>query len=563
MTEEADLPSDEPVTTADDAPSEGAVAALPERVADELGVDLAAYLLGCQPGDLSSYSSGEVQLSEGQLAVLADLAHLRTQLPESLNFKDVAVGVLTQFNDDGISIARTLRLISLADERVPAGQTEVEMALVQIALDAYPAFLFLSELDPFPIPMPMMNLGNRHVTALLFRHPAASRFSGAVLQDAVFKQVFTYVNEHAGHVANVFRNTGNGGGLQLSMLPDMLVHRAWTQIDKGVISPGDFAKRVLQELHLVRAVFAGKSRSATALVGMAGVLLPPGIQLTVGNVLIRPTAGMDKQFIPPGIQGKLAGTDAGGVTTTISYEGDLVMEVKFPYKVRIIPEGIGLSEWPEDLQPPKEIEQALIRLRFALLLAVEREGHRPQIVPTWRIYDEPIKQGFSASWNDSRQTSSLVPTQLSEEDVAAWQEWYDRLSDPSVAKIELAMTRVLRAIAERRELSDVLIDSVIAWENLFGTKEGEPTFRITSCLAKLLCAPGPERLELRRELGKIYGLRSDIVHGASNLEARHQSRCHEALDVAIRAIKILVSERRDILAEKDGALRSAALLLGD
>ncbi|WP_188308741.1 HEPN domain-containing protein [Streptomyces sp. CBMA123] len=453
--------------------------------------------------------------------------------------------------------------MSLNSESIPAGRTEVEKALVQIALDAYPAFLFPLEPDPVPIPVPMLDLVNRHVTALLFRHPAASRFSDAVLQDSVFKQVFTYVNEHVGYVANVFRNTGNGGGVQLPMLPDMLVRHAWAQMDKDAISPGDFAKKVLQELHLVRAVFAGKSRSATAFVGLTGVLLPPGIQLAVGNILIRSIEEKDKQFIPPGIQGKLAGTDAAGVTTTISYEGDLVMETEFPYKVRIIPEGIGLSDWPEDLQPPKEIEQALIRLRFAMLLAVEREGHRPQIVPTWRIYDEPIKQGFSASWNDSRRTPSLVPTQLSEEEVTAWQEWYERLSDPSAAKIELAMTRILRAIAERREPSDVLIDSVIAWENLFGTKEGEPTFRITSCLAKLLCTSGPERLELRRELGKIYGLRSDIVHGASNLEVKHQPRCQEALDIAIKAIKILVSERQDILAEKDGALRSVALLLGD
>ncbi len=108
-----------------------------------------------------------------------------------------------------------------------------------------------------------------------------------------------------------------------------------------------------------------------------------------------------------------------------------------------------------------------------------------------------------------------------------------------------------------------IVDSVIAWENLFGTKEGEPTFRATTCLAKLLEQDGDARLELKTRLGKIYALRSKVVHGSGALKRSEYPVCYEALDVAIRAVKALVRERMEILSLPDGALRSAELLLKD
>ena len=155
-----------------------------------------------------------------------------------------------------------------------------------------------------------------------------------------------------------------------------------------------------------------------------------------------------------------------------------------------------------------------------------------------------------------------MPTQLSDVEANAWVEWYDKLNTPQVAKIELALTRILRAIGERREPSDVLIDSVIAWERLFGTREGEPTFRVTSCLAKLLKDNLDERLAFKARLGKIYRLRSDIVHGNRVLERDDFALCNEALDVATQAIRVLLTDRQDILKLTDGAQRGAALLLG-
>jgi hypothetical protein len=207
------------------------------------------------------------------------------------------------------------------------------------------------------------------------------------------------------------------------------------------------------------------------------------------------------------------------------------------------------------------MEQTVMRLRFSLMLAVKRE-HRVQLVQTWRAFDEPFSHNIVTSWSDPRQGAGFMPIQLMDTEVEAWGKWYERLNTPHVAKIDLALTRILRAIAERREPSDVLVDSVIAWENLFGTKEGEPTFRVTMCLAKLLEQVPEARLQSRTRLAKIYALRSKIVHGGGTLREDEYRLCNEALDTAIRAVEVLLTDRGDILRLPDSAQRSAALLLG-
>jgi hypothetical protein len=81
-------------------------------------------------------------------------------------------------------------------------------------------------------------------------------------------------------------------------------------------------------------------------------------------------------------------------------------------------------------------------------------------------------------------------------------------------------------------------------------------------LARLLEHTPETRLRLRTKLAKIYSLRSKVVHGSGALKEDEYPLCHEALDIAIQAIRVLVTDREDILRLPDGARRSAALLLG-
>jgi hypothetical protein len=136
------------------------------------------------------------------------------------------------------------------------------------------------------------------------------------------------------------------------------------------------------------------------------------------------------------------------------------------------------------------------------------------------------------------------------------------LSDERVDKLRLATTRIMRAIGERSDPVDVLIDSVIAWENIFGSKEGEPTLRVTASLALLLEEDYQARRKLRTKLGKIYTLRSDAVHGTAMPTVDEYALCNEALDIAIQALRAILTQRSDLLDERTSTERSLRMILG-
>ncbi|MFF7183717.1 hypothetical protein ACFZAR_00470 [Streptomyces sp. NPDC008222] len=531
-------------------------------VESAVGNELLGYILDCTPESLSSLMSGDLELSQKQAEVVQAFGAFKASVSSNLGDDSTQQAVrvwATQTDDEGKTIARNLRTHVRGEDDIPAGRDGLERALTLLALDSYPVFLLPPEELDFPLPM--MEKVSFRVASFILRHPQAKVFTEAAMQDATFKRIFTESNEHAGYTTFVLRNTGSGGGLQLSLIADMILRAAWRRAQHGVTSPGSFVEEALRQLGIVRDALAGKPQTVVAKIGLAGVLLPVGAQLELDGALVRPVTETEREMAPASLKGALNSTDGSGNTATINYDGDLVLEYSYPYKVRTHKgEWDGAGSWPEDMLPPESLENTVMRLRFSLLMAVRRD-FRAQLAPTWRTFDEPLSQGVSMSWSDPRQNTSLFATQLSDTELTAWGEWYKRLSAQHFKRVELALSRTLRAAAERRDPSDVLIDAVIAWENLFGTKDGEPTFRITMCLARLIESSPADRLELKRELGKIYTLRSNVVHGSAALKASDYPRCQKALEVAIEAIRILATERVDILALPTGADRSAALLL--
>jgi hypothetical protein len=125
--------------------------------------------------------------------------------------------------------------------------------------------------------------------------------------------------------------------------------------------------------------------------------------------------------------------------------------------------------------------------------------------------------------------------------------------------LALAGRRIVSALTVRGSFEDVLVDAVIAWENLVGG-ETETTFRTSAAMACLLESVVTDRFRLQKRYSKLYGARSRVVHG------RHGGGslgnvADEALDVAIRGVKAIM-ERRPDLIPLDAATRSERLLLG-
>lgn len=531
-----------------------------EWLVTAVGDEALAYLFGRDSPDIPRLVSGEVQPSNIQTQIIERFSQLRRNMPSELDDDSINeyVRVWLMQVGQGRTLASQIRESVFGQEDSPDTNGELERALATLALDVYAGFLF----PPDPrIPF-MPQLTSIHVTRAAFHHPASTAFQESILKDPRAAAIFATEIEHSGRTCMMLDNTGSGSSLQLVMLADLLLNRAWRRLGSQPQSPTALARQSVEELRLVRDLMAGKTHNIPAKIAFTGVLLPGSAQLTLDCGVVRSATEEDRKLAPESLKGQLSGTDSDGVRTLINYDGDIVLEYDYPFKVRFFePEGFDFSKpFPDDLRAPN-LTSAVTRLRFSLMLAVDRPS-RVQLIQTWQSIDTPLSTGPSMAWSDPRQGTGLMPTQLTEAEVAAWGDWYQRLSTPHVARIELALSRVLRAIAERREPSDVLIDSVIAWENLFGTKEGEPTFRISTCLAILLEESLDARQRLKKRLTDIYGLRSKIVHGSRNLKPNEYPMCQEALDIAIRAIRILSDDRSDILELPDGAQRSARLLLG-
>jgi hypothetical protein len=102
---------------------------------------------------------------------------------------------------------------------------------------------------------------NPRLFSLLFGHPEAKRSSDAALRDSVRRNVFTAATKEAGYTATVYRNTGNGGGIQLWTMPNMILKNAWRHLEGKDRSPGAFTQEAVNELNLVRDVLGGESSS--------------------------------------------------------------------------------------------------------------------------------------------------------------------------------------------------------------------------------------------------------------------------------------------------------------
>ncbi len=444
---------------------------------------------------------------------------------------------------------------------LPTTSDTLDELVVRLASDCYP----LTLLPPDEFFRDMPGRMSSQLASTLFRHALTKEFQDLVLADVNLAKVFKHHSETAGYTTPmIYRNTGHGSSLQLWSVLDIVLGGAWRSRPSAPAPSeiNEFGLLALNRWHLIRDTLTKKTNQRVrARFAFAGVRLPAAGPYDFDDLVLRQVDARDQEYVPKQLIGQLTSSDASGNSVAIDYSGDVVAEVQLPYAIRFVDHGPNeFPEFPPELMKLNNTEELSRRLRMSLLLAVRRE-HRVQIVPSWQSMDDPLEHVESLGWGDPRQAVGLMPTQLTEAEVADWQEWYRLLGTPGSERLAIAMSRIIRAVAERRDPVDVLIDSVIAWENLFGSSQGEPTLRVTASMALLLEKDVQKRLELRIKLGKIYALRSKAVHGSSQPKPVELSLCYEALEYAIGALKAVFKERPELLKDKDGTGRSLKLIL--
>lgn len=208
-----------------------------------------------------------------------------------------------------------------------------------------------------------------------------------------------------------------------------------------------------------------------------------------------------------------------------------------------------------------QLRREILALQFALLAwAVDEEEHNVvnvQATASWSLLPLASSQPpwtFESSVQKKPTLVKLADLKI----VASIVNDLGKLTP----RLDIALGRIVRVGSEDRRPADALIDAVVAWENMLGS-ESETTFKVCAALSWLLEPNDPQaRRALYARAGKIYNLRSRIVHGAvddDTPEAMELSR--EALGLASRAFRCIHADPK--LKDMKSSSRTKRILLGD
>lgn len=524
------------------------------------------YVLNVAPEALQARITDGTPLGAAQETALAGLVGFLRQMLAS--YQSVAewdtgwshiLGAVNPEHDT--TLANIVRLEAGGSIDVEPVADPVLAVLRELARDVFPLLLLPSS-DTYPRPFHLSSVVS------LFRHPKRPTFDDAVMADSSLTTLFPQRDDQNGPYGTVLRSTGHGGGLQLIMLAEMLIKNAWAEADLDHDRPAleDLLAALDRQLTIIRRAAAGEPTEVAVRIGLAGVLLPPETVIDVGWGRLRAAKAWDERPVGGLIDGELTHTDAAGQTTTMKYSGDVVLETTAPFKLRV-QEIDTDSDWPADLRSYDEVERKLESIRLGLVLASDEPTAAPAaLLSTWRLTVDPLNHGLALGWADPKHNHHFLPRQLTAEQAAAWGEAARTVQAERKPALDVAIRRTLRAIAEREDGADVLLDAVIAWENLVGSQQGEPTLRVSSALAWLFAPKdAAERRRLRTKFANLYHLRSGLVHGSKVLTSRKDyTDAQEAVTVAVDALRLLFGTRLDLLRDcRDSNERSIRLILGD
>jgi hypothetical protein len=312
-------------------------------------------------------------------------------------------------------------------------------------------------------------------------HPRHSEFLEAARVDPALGKLFPDIDEQFGR-ARLYRPT---------FLAWQLVNAAsWKCWLNGSADPETYSHELSVVLATMRQACIDESVTMVAVTALS-IGLPPDTRLETPYGTLQSITARHRRVV-----------------------SQLSQEIRIPDNISILetPVKVNLDIRPngkfarDKLPDPHDIGAHHIAL--AALLTAGSESFRPTVdVISTRL--SPIAPGVpGGGWRTNLIDGPSIP----QEQLDEFQAWIARVAAVKVPDITLE--RVLAIAVNNTEHVYAFIDSVIVWENLFGSGDTqELSFRIALNMALVLSDDPPEREKLFKEIKRLYTKRSQIVHG--------------------------------------------------
>ena len=407
-------------------------------------------------------------------------------------------------------------------------------ALLEMAQDYYPSLLLPQEerssFDSMPFAVRQASLN--------FTHRGMATFQELLRPGEPLRNLFPD-DEPLLFAHSFMSRTGSGGPLHVNFLvPTLFMNgerRAWLL---GSMTRKNFLKAIELELRDARLLAEGGEPTVPVVVGLMPFEFPTSWRLQTPWGVLRAPNQWEQRWGP--------------------HKADTVLEARMPMAIRRYDPTDAVDPGLKDFMKPMiDLGTSEERLRFALILSTAKDGSPPLALgPVWWLIPSPLQMNsFRGGFPEPRSSAS----QIKRSDSKEIRNWLRLVDDGYNPQLDLAARRLLSALTTRTQPEDGLIDAMIALESLFGTGQGEISFRLSTAVSWLLENDSESRLKRQRQVNDLYAKRSKIVHGRHLEQVAAQTYRDEAVQIAAAAFRTLFSERPELITDQE---RSRTLTVG-
>lgn len=511
-----------------------------------LGIEFLSYCTNTGKAELIDFFEGRSKLSAKANVALDKLRDVCSEILKHSVEHNTPVDLLWDIfsvrqNDESVALVNSIRLDAGGTIIVSDTQSDLFRELQSVALDLYPLFLIPpSGRYPFE---------RVSVTRSLLSYPSIENLIELISADVDVQNLYpqprppdeaTKSNRAAriimSHVPNLIEAIINyayySAALNLARVP----------------SAEEYCEEIIKAFRVARTMAKGWRVSLPVSIGLANLKLPPGsiIESTVGRLI--PYSQIYDRLAPMRARQYKVDLRSDQGEHQFRGVGDIVCHALVKFRLDIQSHPGGVRGWQLQQVVDHDLESRQAAVCLAATLGVRHE--LPIAVdPVWVAILSPISTSMPGPWrNDYTLQRAMAPLRvLSEEQARDWQEWISRIHKSGFGTVEIAARRLQSAIAERTSPVDRFVDSVMIWENMFGSG-GDVSLRIAASLACFLGERQGDRATLYEVVNALYRLRSQVVHGSVQLsDGEAAASAERALDIAIRGLRMLYQSRPELI----------------